>query len=150
MVDACARHLLTSHGLRSLDPRHPDYKGHHGGDRQARDAAYHQGTVWGWLIGPFVSAHLRVYRDPALARSFLWPFIQELDAHCVGRLSEIFDGNPPHTRERFASWYECSIAGRRLLGKCTVRPVGRLLRRIRTASRPSIGRGYLSDLSPAV
>jgi predicted glycogen debranching enzyme len=97
VVDACARHLLTSHGLRSLDPRHPDYKGHHGGDRRTRDAAYHQGTVWGWLIGPFVSAHLRVYHDPALARSFLWPLIQELDAHCVGSLSEIFDGDPPHT-----------------------------------------------------
>jgi predicted glycogen debranching enzyme len=97
VVDACARHLLTSHGLRSLDPRHPDYKGHHGGDRRTRDAAYHQGTVWGWLIGPFVSAHLRVYRDPALARSFLSPLIQELDAHCVGSLSEIFDGDPPHT-----------------------------------------------------
>ena len=97
VVDICARHLLTSHGLRSLDPRHPDYKGHHGGDRQARDAAYHQGTVWGWLIGPFVSAHLRVYSDPAPARSFLWPHIQELDARCVGSLSEIFDGDPPHT-----------------------------------------------------
>jgi len=97
VVDACARHLLTSHGLRSLDPRHPDYKGHHGGDRRTRDAAYHQGTVWGWLIGPFVSAHLRVYHEPALAQSFLSPLIQELDAHCVGSLSEIFDGDPPHT-----------------------------------------------------
>jgi predicted glycogen debranching enzyme len=97
VVDACARYLLTSHGLRSLDPRHPDYKGHHGGDRRTRDAAYHQGTVWGWLMGPFVSAHLRVYNDPALARSFLEPLIQELDAHCVGSLSEIFDGDPPHT-----------------------------------------------------
>jgi predicted glycogen debranching enzyme len=97
VVDACARHLLTLHGLRSLDPRHPDYKGHHGGDRRMRDAAYHQGTVWGWLIGPFVSAHLRVYHDPALARSFLAPLIQELDAHGVGSLSEIFDGDPPFT-----------------------------------------------------
>jgi predicted glycogen debranching enzyme len=97
VVDACARHLLTSHGLRSLDPRRPDYKGQHGGDRRTRDAAYHQGTVWGWLIGPFVSAHLRVYHDPALAGSFLRPLIQELDAHCVGSLSEIFDGDPPHT-----------------------------------------------------
>jgi predicted glycogen debranching enzyme len=97
VVDACARHLLTSHGLRSLNPRHPDYKGHHGGDRRTRDAAYHQGTVWGWLIGPFVSAHLRVYRDPALARSFLQPLLQQLESHCVGSLSEIFDGDPPHT-----------------------------------------------------
>jgi predicted glycogen debranching enzyme len=96
VVDACARHLLTSHGLRSLDPRHPDYKGHHGGDRRTRDAAYHQGTVWGCLIGPFASAHLRVYRDPALARSFLWPLIQQIESHCVGSLSEVFDGDPPH------------------------------------------------------
>ena len=97
VVDACARHLLTSHGLRSLDPRHPDYKGHHGGDRRTRDAAYHQGTVWGWLIGPLVSAHLRVYGEAAVARSFLAPLIQELNAHGVGSLSEIFDGDPPHT-----------------------------------------------------
>jgi len=73
VVGACARRLLTSHGLRSLDPRHPDYRGRHGGDRRTRDAAYHQGTVWGWLMGPFVSAHLRVYNNPALARSFLQP-----------------------------------------------------------------------------
>jgi len=53
--------------------------------------------VWGWLIGPFVSAHLRVYRDPALARSFLAPLLQELDAHGIGSLSAIFDGDPPHT-----------------------------------------------------
>jgi len=97
VVDACARHLLTSHGLRSLDPRHPDHKGHHGGDRRTRDAAYHEGTVWGWLIGPFVSAHLRVCRDPALARSFLQPMLQRLESHGVGSLSEIFDGDPPHT-----------------------------------------------------
>jgi predicted glycogen debranching enzyme len=96
VVDTCARHLLTSHGLRSLAPGHPEYCGHFGGDRRTRDGAYHQGTVWGWLIGPFASAHLRVYRDSTLARSFLQPLIQELDAHCVGSLSEVFDGDPPH------------------------------------------------------
>jgi predicted glycogen debranching enzyme len=95
VVDACARHLLTSHGLRSLAPNDEAYIGHYGGDRRQRDGAYHQGTVWAWLIGPFVSAHLRVYGDRARARSFLWPLIQELDAHCVGSLSEIFDGDPP-------------------------------------------------------
>jgi predicted glycogen debranching enzyme len=97
VVDACARHLLTSHGLRSLDPRHPDYKGYHGGRRRTRDAAYHQGTVWGWLIGPFVSAHLRVYGDREQARSFLEPLMRHLAGHCVGSLSEIFDGDPPFT-----------------------------------------------------
>jgi predicted glycogen debranching enzyme len=116
VVDTCARHLLTSHGLRSLDPRHRDYKGRHGGDRRTRDAAYYQGTVWGWLIGPFVSAHLRVYRDPVLARSFLWSLIQELDAHCVGSLSEILNGDPPLTpaaaSSRHGAWRRCRGCGR--------------------------------------
>ena len=97
VVDVCARHLLTSHGLRSLAPDHPDYIGHYGGDRHSRDAAYHQGTTWGWLLGPFVSAHYKVHRDPALARSFLLPMLQHLHSHGVGSLSEIFDGDPPFT-----------------------------------------------------
>jgi predicted glycogen debranching enzyme len=97
VVDACARHLLTSHGLRSLAPGDPAYVGHYGGDRRTRDAAYHQGTVWGWLIGPFASAHLRVYRDPAAARAFLRPLLRQLASHGLGSLSEIFDGDPPHT-----------------------------------------------------
>jgi glycogen debranching enzyme len=97
VVDVCARHLLTSHGLRSLAPDHPDYIGHYGGDRHSRDAAYHQGTTWGWLLGPFVSAHYGVHRDPALARSFLLPMLQHLHSHGIGSLSEIFDGDPPFT-----------------------------------------------------
>jgi predicted glycogen debranching enzyme len=95
VVDVCARHLLTSFGLRSLAPDHPGYKGRYGGDQKERDGAYHQGTVWSWLIGPFVSAHLRVYQDPATARSFLRPLLQHLTAHGVGSVSEIFDGDPP-------------------------------------------------------
>jgi predicted glycogen debranching enzyme len=95
VVDACARQLLTSHGLRSLAPGEPGYIGHYGGDRRARDAAYHQGTVWAWWIGPFVTAHLRVYRYPTLARRFLWPLLRHLSAHGVGSISEIFDGDPP-------------------------------------------------------
>jgi predicted glycogen debranching enzyme len=97
VVDACARHLLTSHGLRSLAPHDPAYIGHYGGDRRTRDAAYHQGTTWGWLIGPFVSAHLRVYRDPATARSFLQPLLHQLASHGLGSLSEVFEGDPPFT-----------------------------------------------------
>jgi predicted glycogen debranching enzyme len=97
VVDACARHLLTSHGLRSLSPDDPAYIGHYGGDQRQRDAAYHQGTVWGWLIGPFISAHLRVHGDPDLARSFLAPFAHHLTDHGVGTISEIFDGDPPFT-----------------------------------------------------
>lgn len=95
IVDVCARHLLTSYGLRSLAPSHPDYKGQYRGDLKERDGAYHQGTVWGWLIGPFVSAHLRVYGDSGRARSYLRPLLQHLVDHGVGSVSEIFDGDPP-------------------------------------------------------
>ncbi len=95
VVDACARHLLTSHGLRSLAPEDPAYRGSYGGDQSQRDTAYHQGSVWAWLIGPFVSAHLRVYADPEQARSFLRPLIHHLAAAGVGSISEIFDGDPP-------------------------------------------------------
>ncbi len=97
VVDVCARHLLTSHGLRSLASDDPAYVGHYGGDQRQRDAAYHQGTVWGWLIGPFVSAYLRVYGDHERARSFLQPLIHHLADHGLGSLSEIFDGDPPFT-----------------------------------------------------
>jgi glycogen debranching enzyme len=97
VVDICGRALLTSHGLRSLAPEDPQYQGNYGGDQQARDGAYHQGTVWGWLIGPFVLAHLRVYNNPAQARAFLEPMENHLYAHGIGNLSEIFDGDPPIT-----------------------------------------------------
>ncbi|MFN2208246.1 MAG: amylo-alpha-1,6-glucosidase [Candidatus Promineifilaceae bacterium] len=97
IVDACGRHLLTAHGLRSLSAEDDDYIGHYGGDRYKRDGAYHQGTTWGWLIGPFVEAHLRVYNNHALARSYLPSLLQHLEAHGVGSISEIFDGDPPFT-----------------------------------------------------
>jgi predicted glycogen debranching enzyme len=96
VVDLCARDLLTSLGLRSLAPNEPGYIGHYGGDRWQRDSAYHQGTVWGWLIGPFISAHLRVYRDPSLAWSFLQPFFNHLSDHGLGSISEIFNGDAPY------------------------------------------------------
>ena len=97
VVDVCARRLLTAHGLRSLTPDHSSYIGRYGGDRRTRDAAYHQGTVWGWLIGPFAAAHYRVYGDVAQARSFLLPLLQQLNSHGVGSLSEVFDGDAPFT-----------------------------------------------------
>jgi predicted glycogen debranching enzyme len=97
VVNICARHLLTSHGLRSLASDDPAYIGRYGGDQRQRDAAYHQGTVWGWLMGPFVSAYLRVYGDHEQARSFLQPLIHHLADHGLGSLGEIFDGDPPFT-----------------------------------------------------
>jgi glycogen debranching enzyme len=95
VVDNCARALLTSYGLRSLAPDQPNYQGYYGGDPRQRDGAYHQGTVWGWLLGPFVLAHLRVYSDPAQARRFLEPMADHLMNHGLGSASEIFDGDAP-------------------------------------------------------
>ena len=95
VVDAARGELLTSFGLRSLSAEDPQYRGHYGGDAGQRDAAYHQGTAWGWLIGPFVHAFLRVTRDPARALTFLAPFENHLKIHGLGTASEIFDGDPP-------------------------------------------------------
>lgn len=97
VVEACGRVLLTSYGLRSLASNHPQYQGEYGGNQYQRDGAYHQGTVWGWLLGPFVLAHLRVYKNPEQARQFLEPMANHLTAHGVGSLSEIFDGDAPMT-----------------------------------------------------
>ncbi|MFI5339390.1 MAG: amylo-alpha-1,6-glucosidase [Candidatus Methylomirabilales bacterium] len=97
VVDACARHLLTSFGLRSLATDHPQYRGRYGGGPWERDAAYHQGTAWGWLLGPFALAHLRVYKDSEMALAFLQPLAHHLGDYGVGSIAEIFDGDPPFT-----------------------------------------------------
>jgi predicted glycogen debranching enzyme len=91
--------LLTPVGLRSLTPGHRDYKSQYYGDLRARDAAYHQGTVWGWLVGPFVDAWLRVYPDDkAGARQHaLDGFAVHLADGGIGTLSEIFDADEPYT-----------------------------------------------------
>jgi glycogen debranching enzyme len=90
--------LYTPVGLRSLAPGHPDYKARYFGDLRTRDAAYHQGTVWGWLIGPFVDAWLRTHPgDLATAHGFLRGFLQHMDEACVGSISEIFDAEAPYT-----------------------------------------------------
>jgi glycogen debranching enzyme len=97
VVAACGSALLTSHGLRSLAPDDVEYAGNYGGDQERRDGAYHQGSVWAWLIGPFVKAHLRVYEDRLATRTFLRPLIHHLADHGLGSISEIFDGDPPFT-----------------------------------------------------
>jgi predicted glycogen debranching enzyme len=97
VVDICARHLITSHGIRTLSPHDADYITHFGGDTYQRETAYHQGTVWGGLIGPFILAHFRVYKDKSTAASYLLPLYNQLSTHGLGTLSEIFDGNPPFT-----------------------------------------------------
>ncbi|HJV64414.1 MAG TPA: amylo-alpha-1,6-glucosidase [Geomonas sp.] len=89
--------LLTPVGLRTLAPGHPDYKATYTGDIRARDAAYHQGTVWPWLIGPFIDAWLRVYPDEVQgARRFLEGVVGQLGEQCIGSVSEICDAEAPY------------------------------------------------------
>ena len=125
VVDICALRLLTPHGLRSLDAADANYCGHYRGSPAERDGAYHQGTVWGWLLGPFVLAHLRVYGDAARAFAFLEPMAHHLSAAGLGSVSEIFDGEAPFApRGAFAqawsvaeilrAWRACYDAGLRI------------------------------------
>lgn len=89
--------LLTPFGLRSLDPGDPDYIGQYGGNVKQRDRAYHQGTVWGWLIGPFCRAWMRFYPNDPLPIQGL-PLLKHMETQaCLGSISEIFDGDAPHT-----------------------------------------------------
>jgi glycogen debranching enzyme len=97
VVDTCARELWTSFGLRSLAPSDRAYAGHYGGSPRDRDGVYHQGTVWSWLLGPFALAHFRVYRDAPAALAWLSAMPSHLNDACVGSISEIFDGDAPHT-----------------------------------------------------
>ncbi len=96
VLDVVKERLLTPFGLRSLSPDHPDYQKSYDGDLRARDAAYHQGTVWGWLIGPFIDAWLKVHpTDRAAALQMLAPFRDHLGDACIGTISEVFDAEPP-------------------------------------------------------
>jgi predicted glycogen debranching enzyme len=98
VFDVAKDELLTPAGLRSLSPRHPNYKPEYYGDLRARDAAYHQGTVWAWLIGPYIDAWLRVNpQDVAQAKRLLEQFSAHMADACIGSISEIFDGNDPYT-----------------------------------------------------
>jgi predicted glycogen debranching enzyme len=98
VLDAVHQRLMTPVGLRSLAPGHADYKSRYYGDLRSRDAAYHQGTVWAWLIGPFFDAWLRVHPDdPEGARRLLEGVEAHLNEACVGSVSEIFDADAPFT-----------------------------------------------------
>ncbi|MBI2869250.1 MAG: glycogen debranching enzyme family protein [Chloroflexi bacterium] len=98
VLDIVTDRLLTPVGLRSLAPGHPDYKPQYFGDVRARDAAYHQGTVWAWLIGPYIDAWLKLHPDnPAGARRLLGGLVRHLNDACLGSISEVFDAEPPFT-----------------------------------------------------
>jgi glycogen debranching enzyme len=95
VVDACARHLLACCGLGSLGAGEPRYTARHGGAPAERGGAYHQGAVWGRLLGPFALAHLRVYGDREAARAPLDPMGHHMNDRGLGSIGEIFDGDPP-------------------------------------------------------
>jgi glycogen debranching enzyme len=98
MLDVVEKRLVTPVGLRSLAPGEPDYKPRYFGDLRSRDAAYHQGTVWGWLIGPWIDAWLKVHPDDrAGARRFLDGCVAALGEFGLGTIGEIFDAEPPYT-----------------------------------------------------
>jgi predicted glycogen debranching enzyme len=97
VLTVAERELLTPVGLRSLSRRHPDYKSSYHGDLLTRDAAYHQGTVWSWLIGPYVDALLRVRPDDVSgARRALDGLIAHLGEYCIGNVGEVFDAEEPY------------------------------------------------------
>jgi glycogen debranching enzyme len=100
VVKKVQEHLLTPYGLRSLAPGDPQYHGRYTGGPAERDGAYHQGTVWPWLIGPFITAYVRVnggtLESRAQAAEWLKPLQDHLSDSGLGHISEILDGDPPH------------------------------------------------------
>ena len=101
VVEVVQNHLLTPYGLRTLSPDAAGYKGEYAGPPRQRDEAYHQGTVWPYLIGPFIEAYLKVNEfspeSKNQAAEFIEPLLEHLTENgCLGSISEIFDGDPPH------------------------------------------------------
>lgn len=99
VVKKVKEELLTVRGLRTLSPGHPDYEGIYEGDQNARDKAYHQGTVWPWLFGHYAEAYLKIRKKTGLVKMewYLEQFEQTIYEHGIGTISEIYDGDPPHT-----------------------------------------------------
>jgi glycogen debranching enzyme len=101
VVKAVEKALVTPYGLRSLAPFDPNYRGRYQGDSLSRDGAYHQGTVWAWLMGPFISAYMKVHDGSEEARErakgLLIKFHEHLSEAGLGQVSEIFDGDAPYT-----------------------------------------------------
>jgi predicted glycogen debranching enzyme len=117
VIDQVEKRLVTPGGLRSLAEGHPDYKASYFGDLRKRDMAYHQGTAWAWLAGPFIEAWLKVHPDDlAPAYKLTADLVRHLDEACVGSISEIFDAAPPYTpRGCFAQAWSVSETLRAVL-----------------------------------
>jgi predicted glycogen debranching enzyme len=113
VVDQVTKHLLTPFGLRSLSPEDSEYIGQYDGDVYKRDFAYHQGTVWGWLMGPYLEAHYKVYKDKNYIEKHLYGLLDHLNDTGIGTLSEVFYGDHPHyPRGCFAQAWSVSEAMR--------------------------------------
>lgn len=96
VVETCERELLTPVGLRSLERGDAEYRGRYEGGPVQRDGAYHQGTVWPWLLGPYLSAHFRVFGDGEYCRARLDRLEEEMGVFGLGSLAEVYDGDEPH------------------------------------------------------
>lgn len=99
VMDVADQYLVTPRGLRTLSPSNPKYKGIYFGNQEERDNAYHQGTVWPWLLGPFCDGWLRIYGKQGVhkVRKLIYGFEEVMNEHGVSTVSEIYDGDPPHT-----------------------------------------------------
>ncbi|MFN8239143.1 MAG: amylo-alpha-1,6-glucosidase [Bacteroidales bacterium] len=98
ILDVADKELVTPRGLRTLSPRNPSYKGVCEGTQEERDSAYHQGTAWPWLLGPFCEAWLRIYGKQGVSkvRKLVYGFEEVMNEHGISTVSEIYDGDPPH------------------------------------------------------
>ena len=100
VVEKVEEHLLTPFGLRTLAPSDPQYRGHYTGGPKERDVAYHQGTIWSWLLGPFITAYIKVNGGSEEARRRAQAWLSPLESHLaeagLGHVSEIFEGDTPH------------------------------------------------------
>jgi predicted glycogen debranching enzyme len=136
VVEAVGRTLLTSHGLRSLASTHPEYRGRMTGDRITRDGAYHQGTVWTWLLPHYALAHHRAFGDRDAALQLLGPFQDLQRATALGTLPEVADGDAPHAprgcfaqawtvAETLRAWHELTALAPRYGRSAARRPMRR-------------------------
>ncbi len=98
VLDTVRKELLTPRGLRTLSPKNPDYKAVYEGNQEQRDKAYHQGTVWPWLLGHFCEGYLKLHKKSGIGfvRQLVEGFEEVMSEHGIGSISEIYDGNPPH------------------------------------------------------
>ncbi len=98
VLDTVRKELLTPRGLRTLSPKNPDYKAVYEGNHEQRDKAYHQGTVWPWLLGHFCEGYLKLHKKSGIGfvRQLVEGFEEVMSEHGIGSISEIYDGNPPH------------------------------------------------------